>query len=297
MRKASLTLTLVSLLAGCAGSAAPTIQADPTGSSPCATTSPAPLGAVAIELTAPTSLVSGTSVPIVATAIDPNGVRTDATELVTWTSSDFLRASASGGRLYGVGAGRVTISGTLGEIAGSIDVDVLPMTLIALSISADSETARAGAVTSWHVVGRYSDGTSLDLTDAATWATSDDSVAIVDGAGRIHAMAAGMTTVSALVGSQRASAPMLVTDAVLIGLRVEAPSPALSVGGVEQLVATGLYSDGATADLTAMVAWYSSGTSTATVWQGRVQAVSAGSVTISAATGDLLASTGLTIGQ
>jgi hypothetical protein len=227
VHKASLTLTLVSLLAGCAGSTAPTIEAETSGSLPCATTSPAALGAVAIELTTPTSVVSGRSVPIVATAIDPDGVRTDATALVTWRSSDFLRASASGGKLYAIGAGRVTITGTLGGIDGSIDVDVLPMVLIALSIRPDSETTRAGAVTSWHVVGSYSDGTSLDLTDAATWATSDDSVAIVDDAGQIHAVAAGMTTVSALVGSLRASAPMLVTDEVLMGLPVGAPSPAL----------------------------------------------------------------------
>ena len=298
VRKPSPILLLVSLLAGCGGTGAPTIQADTTTSSPCDTTgSPAPLGAVRLELTAPSALVSGTSVPIVATAIDPNGVRSDATPLVSWTSSNFLAATAAGGRLYGIGAGRVTITATLGEVGGSIDVEVLPVTLSALAISADSETAHAGAVIAWHVVGRYNDGSSLDLTEAASWATSDDSVAVVDAPGQIHAIADGMATVSASVGGMSASGPMLVTNAVLVGLRVDTPSATMSATGTEQLTATGLYSDASTADLTAIVTWYSSSTAVASVWQGRVQAVGPGAVTISAALDKFLTTSDLTVGQ
>jgi uncharacterized protein YjdB len=69
----------------------------------------------------------------------------------------------------------------------------------------------------------------------------------------------------------------------------------MSSNGMTQLVATGIYSDGSTVDLTAYVRWSTSDDSVATVSLGRVQGLSAGSVTISAATDGMLGTVDLSL--
>lgn len=62
-----------------------------------------------------------------------------------------------------------------------------------------------------------------------------------------------------------------------------------------QLVATGVYDDGSTMDLTDRVGWYTSDGAMATVRGGLVQALSTGVVTISVAAGDFLGTIDLTL--
>jgi hypothetical protein len=286
--KASLTLMLVSLLAGCNDLSPAAAEAVTVPSSPCDTTGTAPAGALSLRITAPRMIVSGTTAAVSATAIDANGNQTDVTRDVTWSSSNLLAASADKGTLFAIGAGAVTIRATLGEVTTTADVSILAITLESLSLTAEAETARSGALTAWHLTGHYNDGSTVDLTAAASWTTSDSAIAVVEEAGQIRAMNAGMTMVSAAFSGQQASAPLMVTIEQLTSLRIDASSTTMSTGALQQLTATGIYSDGSTTDLTRLVGWYTSDGSVATVSLGRVQAVSSGSVTISIASGDYL---------
>lgn len=296
MTKASLTLTLVSLLAGCNDLSTAGSQAVTVPSSPCDTTgAPVLQGAVALVLSVPATLVSGTTAAITATAIDANGVRTDVTRDVTWSSSNLLAASADAGKLTAIGAGGVTVRATLGEVTATADVSIVAITLLSLVMNAESETARSGALTAWRVTGHYNDGSTVDLTASASWATSDAGIAVVEQPGQIRAMGVGMAMVSASLSGQQVSAPLLVADPMLTDVRIDAGSTTMSADGSQQLTATGIFSDGSTADLTHMVGWYTSDGSVAAVSGGLVQAVSSGTVTISAATGDFLGTITLTL--
>ena len=213
MIKASLTLTLVSLLAGCNGSSLDTSQAVTVPSSSCDTSgAPVLQGALTLLVSAPSAIVSGTTGAVRATAVDINGKHTDVTQEVTWSSSNLLAASAGGGTLYAIGAGPVTIRATLGEVTATADVDILAVTLDSLILIADAETAQAGALTAWHVTGHYNDGSTVDLTRSAQWTSSDAAIAVVEEPGAIRAMSAGMTTVTATLPEQQASAPFMVTN-------------------------------------------------------------------------------------
>jgi trimeric autotransporter adhesin len=293
--KTSLTLTLLSLLAGCNGLSAGS-QAVTVPSSPCDTTgAPVLQGVLSLRVNAPRSLVSGTTAPVTATATDNSGNHFDVTKEVTWSSSNFLAASTDGGTLYAIGTGAATIRATLGEVTATADVDILSITLESLTLVADSETATAGALTAWHVTGRYNDGSTADLTASASWTTSDANIAVVEEAGQVRAIGAGMAMVSATVSDQQASAPLMVTTATLTALRIDGASSAMSSSDLMQLTATGIYSDGSTANLTTLVTWSTSDGSVATVSLGRVQGISSGSVTISATTDGLLGSADLAL--
>jgi len=295
--KSSLILTIVSLLSGCVGSSSPVNQAVTAPSSPCNTVAPSPSDLVTLILTVPATVVSGTTAPIKATGVDAAGNRADVTTLVTWSSSNFLAASADKGKVYGIGVGSATITATIGEVSASADLSILPITLEALSLHADAEVARAGITTAWHVTGRYNDGSTVDMTNKAAWSSSDQSIVAVDQPGQIRAVATGMAMITASADGLDTSAPMLVTDATLTGLRIDSVTTTVSTGAQTQLTATGLYSDGSTADLTAMVGWYTSDGSVATVWQGRVMPLSSGTVTISAATDAFVGALDLTVSE
>lgn len=178
--------------------AAPTSQAVTAPSSPCDTTgAAAPAGIVTLVVGAPRSLVRGTAAAVSTTAIDAAGVKTDVTDEVTWTSSDLLAASATRDKLYGINAGHVTLTATLGEVSSSADIDVLDLTVQALTISADAETSRSGALSTWHVIATYNDGSTADVTAAASWSTSDPTIALVEQPGQIRALKEGMAMITA----------------------------------------------------------------------------------------------------
>jgi hypothetical protein len=285
------------LAIGCVG-AEPTSQ---TATAPAAS-APADAAAayVSLQVAAPSSVVSGTRATIGASAIDALGNKIDVTGHVTWTTTDLLSASATGDTLYGIGIGKVRLTATLGELlSASAEVEVVDATLESLSLALDagSDTARTGALTTWRVTGHYNDGSTADVTTSAAWSTSDPSVALVQQAGQIYAVKEGMATVTASLAGQVASAPLMIANPTLIELRIDAPASAMPSDASEQLTATGVYSDGSTTDMTAQVGWYTSDGSLATVWQGQVQALSSGVVTITAAHGDLRGAIDLTLSE
>jgi len=211
MRYATLTLTLATLLTGCVGASTPDSQAVTAPSTPCDTTNHA-LSTVALILSAPAQIVRGTSAAIVATAISSDGSRHDATPMVSWTSTSFLTASISGGKLFGVGVGTATIQASLGEVSATTDIEILPVALQALTLDADAESAPAGALVAWRVNGHYNDGSTVDLTSSATWQTSDASIVTVDEPGQIHTVSTGMALITAAADGIEVSSPMMVTQ-------------------------------------------------------------------------------------
>jgi len=94
-------------------------------------------------------------------------------------------------------------------------------------------------------------------------------------------------------GGSGSSSPPAVT---LTSINVTTTSPIIAAGTTAQFKATGIYSDNSSQDLTASVAWVSSPSAVATINNlGVVTALSAGSSTISAASGAISGHTTLTV--
>ena len=294
-RKANLSFAFASLLAiGCVG-VEPTSQT-PSGP-PAAGASETAASFVGLDVSSPGKLVRGTTATIAAIAIDTLGNKIDVTNHVTWTTTDLDWASAEGSTLRGLDVGKVRVIASLGEMTGSAEVEIVAASLESLTLRAASETARAGVLTSWQVIGHYDDGTDEDVTMSAAWSTSDPSTALVQDPGRIYAIGNGMAVVTASLSGLVASAPLMIADPTLIDLRIGAPASAMAPTSSEQLTATGVYSDGSTADLTAAVGWSTSNEALATVSAGQVQALASGVVTITATSGDLHGSIDLTLAE
>jgi uncharacterized protein YjdB len=160
-------------------------------------------------------------------------------------------------------------------------------TLTSIAISPSSPPhLLVGATQQFTATGTYSDNTTKDITSEVTWASSNTAVASINADGLATGIAPGATYIS-VVESTAASAVALVVVAptpqvTLVSIAVSAPKN-LVVGDTRQLIATGTYSDGTTADITSTVTWASSDTSVATISaSGLVAGVAAGTTNITA---------------
>lgn len=170
--------------------------------------------------------------------------------------------------------------------------------LTSLQVSPGAVSVAPGALQQFTATGKYSDGSSKDLTASAQWGTSDSSIAMVAGAGKITAVAAGTVTVIATSGKFQSSSTLQVTGAAvnLVSIAIAPASSFLPVNTSQQFTATGTYKDGSTRDLTTLVNWASSSTAAATInASGLANGVAAGSTTISASLGGIKGSTNLSV--
>ncbi len=131
-------------------------------------------------------------------------------------------------------------------------------------------------------IATYSDGTTKDVTQSATWSSSVPSVATVTASGLASGLLQGTTNISATYMNASAAGVLTVIAPVLVSISVTPGSSLVTAGNTVQLTATGTYSDGSTQNVTSFASWSSSATTIATVNSGLLTGVSAGSVTVTA---------------
>src|SRR5262249_50238637 len=104
------------------------------------------------------------------------------------------------------------------------------------------------------------------------WASSDTSVGNFQGNGPqkslFHALAAGMTTVSATYGGVTGSTPVTVKAAPLVSISVAPAAASIAVGASVQYSAVPSYADNTSATITGQCTWTSSDTSVVGVTTG-----------------------------
>ncbi len=130
-----------------------------------------------------------------------------------------------------------------------------------------------------------------DATDkTVSWSSSNTSVVTVSD-GRVKAVGIGSATVIAQSGSVRTECSVTVSAVEVTSVKLNKTSVSLAVGGLVVLTAT-VSPENAT-DKT--VTWSSSDESVATVKDGKVESVGAGTVTITARAGDVKAECAVTV--
>ena len=132
-------------------------------------------------------------------------------------------------------------------------VTVLPAVLLAVTVSPLVASIPVGETEQFTATGHYSDGSTQDLTDSVTWASSSSGTATVSNTagsqGEVTAVADGATTITATdpTTSIEGVSAVTVLPAVLLAVTVSPLVASIPVGETEQFTATGHYSDGSTA--------------------------------------------------
>ena len=243
------------------------------------------------------SLAIGQKTQMHALGSFTDGSRQDLTASAQWTSSNpKVVAVNNAGLAVASSQGSATIAASVQSLSAASPLSVTSAGLTAIAVSSDSPSVPVGRTTQMHAIGSYTDGSQQDLTASAQWTSSNPKVVAVNNAGLAVASSQGSATIAASMQSLSAASPLSVTSAALVSLSVTPSSSVILLGSTLQLLVTGTYTDGSTADLTANSTWNSSDLQTVSVdSHGMVYAFDVGNAQATASYQNQQASAGVTV--
>ncbi|MYG48086.1 MAG: hypothetical protein F4164_01690, partial [Gemmatimonadales bacterium] len=220
--RAAVALGLLAVLS-CGGD---TTEPDPVRPPP---TRPAPPAAVAVTPQAIEFTALRDTARLLAEVRDANG-RVVAGAVVAWASSDTAVATiAASGLAVAAGNGSATLTASAGAASGSAAVTVAQR-IAAVVVSPAADTLVKGETLRLSGEAQDANGYAVAGTTLA-WASSDTTVAVVDGAGAVTGLAAGRADITAAAAGLMGSAELTV-------LR-PAPAIVLVTPGEAELTALG----------------------------------------------------------
>jgi uncharacterized protein YjdB len=151
-----------------------------------------------------TSVQRGSTQQFSATGTFANGGTGDVTAQTTWHSSNSYVASIdSSGLASGTGFGAVTISADCQCYTAktALTVSSQAVSVTAISVTPADATIPLGATQQFTATATYSNNTTTDITDSATWTSSDAAVATIDSSGLASGASRGNVTITAKSGS------------------------------------------------------------------------------------------------
>lgn len=246
-----------------------------------ATLAPGTPGSTTMTVTAPTlvsiavtpanpSTAKGLTRQFTATGTYTDASTANITTSVTWASTDTGKATISNaggsqGLATTIAEGATDISATLGLVSSSTTLTVSAPVLVSIAVTPANGTIPKGLFTQYAATGTLSDASTQDLTGTATWDTSDHAKATVNSSGVVTAVALGACNVTATLGLIGGSTGVTVVAPLLVSMAVTPQDAVLYSGNTQSYTATGTYTDGSTADVTASAAWSTSDANAFTV--------------------------------
>ncbi len=168
--------------------------------------------------------------------------------------------------------------------------------LVGVTVSPAGPSIAKGTTQQFTATGRFSDGTTEDLTSRVLWSAANPTVATITAAGLATGLAAGTTMVSATSQTFSGAASLTVGPPALVSIAVVPSAISMAKGQSQQFTATGTYTDGTSQAITTSVAWSSANTGIAAVAiTGVVTALSAGSTSVTATQSGISASSSITV--
>lgn len=186
--------------------------------------------------------------------------------------------------------------GAVGSVGNSGGGTPPSPSLRSITITPSNVAVNAGQTQQLAATGTYSDGSTKDLTPSATWSSSSTSIATVSTTGLLTSLAQGQVSISATSAGVVGSEQITVNPKGLISIAISPASLTLIAGQTQQLSATGIYTDGSTADVTSTASWDSSSKSVASITgSGLVTSITAGQTTISASLSGVVGSNQISV--
>jgi uncharacterized protein YjdB len=243
------------------------------------------------------TIAKGATVQLTATGMFDDGIERALATPPTWQTSESSLATVDAqGNVIGVAEGVAKISAAYQGITGSTLVTVGSPAVVSITIAPNQASLPLGESQQLTATGNFSDGSTQDLTQSATWSSSASPVAAVTSQGNVTGVGLGSAQVSATFQGITGSASVSVGAPVLLAIMVSAGQLSLPLGESEQFIATGSYSDGSAQDLTQSAMWSSSASTIAGVSAGgSVAAKATGAATISATAGAITGAANVTV--
>src|SRR5438309_324633 len=157
---------------------------------------------------------------------------------ITWSRSSLSVASVNGsGLVTGAGAGSATITATSEGQSGTSGVTVTFVPVASVTVNPASASVQVGQTVQLSATPRDANGNALPGR-TVTWASTNTTVATVNGQGLVTAKVVGSATITATSEGQSGSAAITVTAAPVATVTVSPAAAAVQPGQTVQLTAT-----------------------------------------------------------
>jgi hypothetical protein len=238
------------------------------------------------------SIAVGQNQQFMANATYENGSSADITSEAIWESGNITVATISAGNATGVGVGTTDITATLGSVTSEPAIlTVGPAIPTSIIVTPEGGSVETGGTQQLTATAEYSDGSTVDVTNQVTWSSSNEGIASIDEGGLATGKSAGDIEVTASLSGVSGSATLTVNSPKLLSILITPESASIPVNGTQQFVATGVYSDNSSVDVTASATWTSSDSGVATIVGGSATGKDVGSTDIVASLGDVTSNT------
>lgn len=304
-RRIRLAVVLCSLVlsAACGKNRTPTSPSAASTSTPSATQ--VGINAQGIAIDGAYTMNVGERLQVSAMVTMSDGAREDRTSTATWSSENAAVVSVASGLITAVSAGQSVVTARYESVLARLTVTVRGgsgggdggsgggggtgggggggngPTVERLQIEGVSSVAvgGSGAVAA---VAFFTDGSRETVTNQTVWSVAPSDVAVVS-SGQLHGLRPGAATVTGAFQGLSGSFNTTVSATALSVTSVAVSgTQTVGVGNTSQLVATATLSDGSQMSATTLAQWESSNPGVATVADGLVRGVTAGSAVITA---------------
>ena len=136
-----------------------------------------------------------------------------------------------------------------------------PPQLESIAISPANFTIALGLTQQFTATGKFSDGTTRDLSSSTVWSSSCNGIADVSATGLVSTIKQGTCTITGTSSQISGSTSLIVGPPVLASITVSAGTTQLTLGQNQQFTAMGTLTDKTPGDITQTVTWTSSSSS------------------------------------
>ncbi|WP_025822313.1 Ig-like domain-containing protein [Shewanella marina] len=230
-------------------------------------------------------LAQGTQAKLTVIAAYDDGTNSDVTDSVTWHTNSPEIALMTHGNVAAINTGDTTINAIFEGIeSNEAQVSVIDSIITTLQITPAIKTTTVGSKVNYQAQATFSDGTTTttqDVSHLVGWVSLHHNIASL-----LHTEAIGVThgetTILAVLNNTQQKAHLTVSDKVINSLQITPAQQTLAQGAQYQYSAVANYNDNSSEDITEQVNWSTSNNNIATIYKGKVEAVSTGSVEIKA---------------
>lgn len=202
-------------------------------------------------------LAVGNSQPFIAIGHYEDDSSANLTNSVSWHASTDKVTVAQNGLVTAIDVGMANVTASAeGITSNSVSIEVTSADMTSVVVTPSAMTLAKDQAQQLTATAIYSDGTTVDITDSASWSSVDPATASVTATGLITGVDEGATQViSSKEGLTSNDFDVNVTAATMTAIQISTPSATFAKGQSQQLTAIASYSDGSKADVTEVVNW------------------------------------------
>jgi hypothetical protein len=264
------------------------------------TVTPARVTSLRLEPAA-ASIAAGTTQSFLIRALMSDGTQRDVTSEGSLVAQDsaIAASTANTGEFLGTAPGQTRVVAHFGSQTASAELSVTPAVLVRIEVSPATTSLPKGNSQELRATGIYSDQTTQDLSQQASWSSDQPDTCSVTPEGLAQALQIGSARLSATLDGVAGQGSVEVTAAVISKLQLDPETLSLPAGRTQQLTALAFFTDGSYLPVTQDTSFVSSSPETVSVSQGEsaglVRARALGQATISASYSGQRASATLTV--